>query len=279
MTINVLTNNLLANHNIDKLKAMSTDNFEKIKGRPTQKEEWQLKEWEKEKDENNRLFQEQKQKTTNRKESATSLTPATFDKKEKDKRNIVRISLGSIFKSKDIHLLFCTSLTNIACKFQIPHYNIQLRCHEIHASTEHNLGKNHPIVSGFDAFIVKLDYFINCLANDNYGKVEIFRFEDYEELIQSFKSGYMDLSVHFISMNKDQIKMNPIPLNPQSPSASPPIGVETVKLLENNKIFIINGNQIDFGIDDYETNLNYTKCIYQQPSIPLIILDLDINKI
>ncbi|EAL60531.1 hypothetical protein DDB_G0293796 [Dictyostelium discoideum AX4] len=46
---------------------MSTDNFEKIKGRPTQKEEWQLKEWEKEKDENNRLFQEQKQKTTNRK--------------------------------------------------------------------------------------------------------------------------------------------------------------------------------------------------------------------
>ncbi|EAL60532.1 hypothetical protein DDB_G0293798 [Dictyostelium discoideum AX4] len=95
---------------------------------------------------------------------------------------------------QDIHLLFCTSLTNIACKFQIPHYNIQLRCHEIHASTEHNLGKNHPIVSGFDAFIVKLDYFINCLANDNYGKVEIFRFEDYEELIQSFKSGYMDLS-------------------------------------------------------------------------------------
>lgn len=67
MTINVLTNNLLANHNIDKLKAMSTDNFEKIKGRPTQKEEWQLKEWEKEKDENNRLFQEQKQKNNKQK--------------------------------------------------------------------------------------------------------------------------------------------------------------------------------------------------------------------
>ncbi|KAM9978081.1 hypothetical protein ACTFIY_011846 [Dictyostelium cf. discoideum] len=303
---------------------MSTDNFEKIKGRPIQKEEWQLKELEKEKDENNRLLQVLKQ--TEKidlngdlinliAESEISLTPATFNKNEKDKRNVVDISIRAIFTNmiivynlKKFYNHSCYKKEFEICKqywskmyktiketindypeiiiheslgifIKILH-NIQVRCQVI----SNNLGESNPSVTGFTAFIDKLDYFINCLANDNYEGVEVFKFKDYKELIQSFKSGYMDLSksgnstndqllvghfreskryiflVHFISMNKDQLKMSSsIPLNLQSPSTS--MGIGTVGLLENNKIFIVNGNQIDFGIDDCEIKLKYIEHI------------------
>ncbi|KAM9973754.1 hypothetical protein ACTFIW_010877 [Dictyostelium discoideum] len=271
---------------------MSTDIFDKTKGKGTPDEEL-LKENEKLKYENDELHKKQIQTTVLGLEGG-SLIDETAEIGYENEFQICRQYWSKMYqtikeKINDHPEILIYKSLGIFIKIL---HNMQLRCGDISAILEDNLGVGHSLVSGFQAFIDKLDCFGNCLANGNYEGVEIFEFKYYKESIQSFDSGYVDLSksenpenkqlmmdhfneskryislFHFISIDRDQIKMSSsIPLDSPSPSPPPPppIRIETVELLKN-KIFIVNGNQIDFGIDDREINLEYIEYILRTTS-------------
>ncbi|KAM9978080.1 hypothetical protein ACTFIY_011845 [Dictyostelium cf. discoideum] len=111
----------------------------------------------------------------------------------------------------------------------------QLKMNEISASLDEISASldDHPLVPGLalESFIDKLDPYINGLRNNNE-EVDIFNFNDFEQLIQSFKFEYFNLSksenssakqlmmdyfkeskryiflFYFFTINKDQIKMS-----------------------------------------------------------------------
>ncbi|KAM9954113.1 hypothetical protein ACTFIR_009241 [Dictyostelium discoideum] len=141
-----------------------------------------------------------------------------IDKNEKEKRNVIHDLIGpAVFKNMVIRKIilrfyfhkreleiceqdWSSSIvlyktinehkTNLDILIQILH-NIQLRCEEIYLSLE--VDHHHPLALGLGSFIDKLNPYINGLRNNNE-EVEIFNFNDFEQLIQSFKFEYINLS-------------------------------------------------------------------------------------
>ncbi|KAM9973755.1 hypothetical protein ACTFIW_010878 [Dictyostelium discoideum] len=156
-----------------------------------------------------------------------------IDKNEKEKRNVIHDLIGpAVFKNMVIRkiilrfyfrkreLEICEQYwsssivlyktidehkTNLDILIQILH-NIQLGCEEIYASLEvdddddDHHRHHHLLALGLGSFIDKLNPYINGLRNNNNNnnnnneEVEIFNFNDFKQLIQSFKFEYINLS-------------------------------------------------------------------------------------